>query len=514
MNARRILRFIGDVTITCVPVAVGVLVLYGRYFPEETFWQVVVESLLGIIVAFFAIVPFSGLVEYYLIVPNRNRPALLLAPDGKNRANNYEYPLDPRGLFTDLQPGREKIFIAPGGRFVKMLLDDPEHVHKGDLGNVGRDPAKHWRIVALPDDTSYWNTHAIPFPTLTVRTWYRVFFLGINLLWWVWKRYIYSVKGVVWVGPSWFRQVRFYKMPRMTVTRVGTATQADRSDVQIEEVNDYSDHYRTRDFQLAVLLPNVNCQNNIALRVTILFNGRVANAWLAAFGTDDRWSVRLAGLIAGAVREFAAFHPASQVLAAKGQGMAPPAVGENAADQGAGDLAKYVARIGYEETDNDLSKPVRTALPALMGSYSSDGGATAFGIITSRTAKGEFLLPQILDVSPITDKDAEALAAPAFAQAKMEGDLLDAKGKAAYIDEEGAAIERHKESGNLVAQLRAQVDTADAATRRPGAIVVVNTGGQQGQGTTDPMQLQLAILAELRRLNAGGGNPPDGETTP
>ena len=187
-----------------------------------------------------------------------------------------------------------------------------------------------------------------------------------------------------------------------------------------------------------------------------------------------------------------------------------------AADQGAGDLAKYVARIGYDEKDDlvdGLLPPNMTALPNHpMGSYSTDRGATAFGVVTSRTPNGEFLLPQIEDVSTISEEDAKALAAPAFAQAQMEADMLDAKGKAAYIDEEGAAIGRHKESGAMLAALRAQIDTVEAATKRPGAIVMVNAGGQQGQGVTDPVQ--LAILNELRRLNGGGGNPTSGNTTP
>ena len=512
MNKRQIPRLTGDVTITCIPAILEMLVLYWLYFPQGGFWQVVAYRVLGIIVAFFAIVPWTGRVEYYTIVPNRNRAVLLREPDGEARANRYEYPPDVRGIFTKLQPGREMIIIRPGGKPVGMLLDDPEHAHRGELANVGRDPAKRWRIVTLPDDTSYWNTHPIPFPTLTGRAWYRAFFIGINLLWWAWKRYVYWAKGVVWVGPSWFRGLRIYKMPRTTVTRVGTANDTDTSNVHIDEVNDYSVEYRIRDFQLAVLLPNVNCQNNIAVRVIVLFNGRIVNAWLAAFGTDDRWSLRLAGLIASAVREFAAFHSASEVLASvKGGGMTP-----KAADQGAGDLAKYVARIGYDEKDDlvdGLLPPNMTALPNHpMGSYSTDRGATAFGVVTSRTPNGEFLLPQIEDVSTISEEDAKALAAPAFAQAQMEADMLDAKGKAAYIDEEGAAIGRHKESGAMLAALRAQIDTVEAATKRPGAIVMVNAGGQQGQGVTDPVQ--LAILNELRRLNGGGGNPTSGNTTP
>lgn len=518
------LRRVAGLLVTLIPAVIGLFVLY-RLSPTGAFWWWTELGIIAAIVVLFIGFPFTGLVEYYTIYPNRNRDLLLLEPDGEARANAYEAPPDPRGLFTPMQPGRAKIIVTVGGRFVKIIMDYPEHLFWGERDDNTFRPndRAYWRVVLRRRNSADRDSHPIPFPLLTGRAWYRAFFLGVNLPWWAWKRYIYWFKGVIWVGPSWFRRVRIYPMPHSHLERIERRTEVREGGERVtevtyrtKEVNDYSDHYRVNDFQFPVEVPDANCLDNIPVRAIVNYIGRTENPWSLAYDTDDLWPRRLATQIAGAVTDFAQINPVSGVIAAKAQDSASlSGVGSSA-------LAKYVARIGWRKPvvsttppvpgaptvpSGTLPEPNKTALKdkddAVIehGTFATDGQAAAFGVITARSDdNGEFILPQVPEVSPVNKADTQKLSEPAFAQARMEAGLRDAKIPAAYIREESAAIAEHRESGALIAQLRAQVETATAATQQPGGIVVLKTGGDNTP--TDPTQ--LAILAELRRLRGGG----------
>ncbi len=423
----------------------------------------------------FALPFIPGAMDFLTNNPNGYRP------DNQDEANKLEYTAATFGFFTDMQQGRVKIVVSMGGQFVKALMDYSGHLFAGEKPESRNDLSPrnpgYWKVVETRKALGERDSHPIPFPRLTRSTWwYRSIYYPHSLLWWLWKRYVYFLTGKVFVGIYPFRKIRTDGMRRTLVIRLQNPKPGELG-IQLVQKNDYTDHYRVGRFQFAVFVPNVNCQDTIPVSVVVNFIGRVDNPWLTAFETDGDWPTRLFGSISDAVTAFGRTHPVSEVLTTKGEG----------ADKGAGKLSQLIARIGkpkeeYEthEAQDDKDKPK-------FGDYTFDGSASAFGIHTAPDA-----FPQIIDVSLLSGKDLEKLAAPAFALAQEKADEHLATGQAAYTREIGKALKEHPQAESISL---AEAYKGVAAAAGDKAILHINLGG--GSSSNDSaLEAILKILKD------------------
>src|SRR5207253_582595 len=117
----------------------------------------------------------------------------------------------------------------------------------------------------------------------------------------------------------------------------------------------------------------------------------------------------------------------------------------------------------------------------------TEGSTAAFGVKIIET--------QVLDISPSNVKDEEQLGAPARAKAQRQGDEELAKGRAAYIREDGLALREHPYA-DIVVQTEGMVRAAEAAGKSGGTVILGGAGQQIDAGIA-------ALLQELRNNRTG-----------
>ena len=402
-----------------------------------------------------------GVIDSLSNDPNLYRPK----PERQDiRARDY----DPStfGFFTTLHPGQVKIIKKRGGRFVRCIMAYDRHMFKGERSDneLTTKHADYWEVVDT--GSSYQESHPIPFPKTKSKGWWWLLWaisLLIRVPWWLWKIYVFRITGAVFTGLPWFQIVLVYPMERFYRVTHGTHGTHDRGEVELIRREDYSDQYRVAHFQYAALIGKADTRDKISVNVLLNVVAVVFNPYTVAYNTDNDWPTRFLGSISNRVTLFTRGLPLDEVWTAK-------------SPDTAAELAKFITDGGTYFSPEELARD-----PHLY-----DGSTCQIGIRIVET--------QVLDISPSNPDDELQLGGQARAIVQKLADQELAKGKAAYILEEGEALKAHPHA-DIVVQTEAMVRAAEAAGRNGGIVIL---GGQ----SFDPGQ--AAILQELRKQNKGG----------
>ncbi len=407
------------------------------------------EILLVFYVFIFLLPLWPGAIDSLVNNPNRKRP------DGEN---NLTYDKSTFGYFTYLTPGRAK-HIESGGRFIRSIMHYAKRRWNGDTDSnnlTQRDP-EFWRVVftdvkaALREKDS----HPLPFPIKNVKdawdnhSWWFLY-SPFSIVWWIWKRWVYILTGAIFTGPWPWRYVRVY--PHEHFKRVTT----EQGEPDLERIRNYSDHYRVAEFQFPVKVPSADTSNFFSVRLTLNIVAQVVAPYDTAYNTDDEWSSRLISSVTSAANNFTRSRVLKEVLAAKDGGGA-----------------------------------------AVLGETIRDAANTAMeniGIVILRV--------EVLDISPTDSSVSSRLADEAFAEVEMRAAQLRAKGNAAPLYEQGAALAANPEAMISVG-FEAMVRTAAENAKQPGNFTIL--GGGKGSAI-DPKT--IALIHELRKLKQEGNSAP------
>ncbi len=281
----------------------------------------------------------------------------------------------------------------------------------------------------------------------------------LSILWWMWKRWVFNRTGYIFTGIYPFQVVRVYPMERFD--------RVTRSDGTVDLVRreDYSDHYRVAHFQYPAKIAKADTRDKIPVNVLLNEISQVFNSYLAAYNTDDDWPTRFLGSVSNRVTMFTRPRPLDEVWTS----LTPETVGQ---------LADFVTLGGKHLTDQERN----------AGVTAPEGSTAAFGVKIIET--------QVLDISPSNPVDEHDLGAEARADVTRKADEHLARGKAAYVREEGEALKAHPYA-DIVVQTEGMVRAAEAAGSAGG--IVILGGGQ----SFDPAQ--AALLKELRELRKQQG---------
>jgi len=414
--------------------------------------------LLGLYLGLYLLAYIPGAVEILSNKPNQNRPT----PERED-ITKRDYAPSKFGFFTAVRPGQVKL-LQRGGKFVCAIIAYPRHMFKGELSTNSLVPheAEYWEVIDTPVD--HHDTHPIPFPVkklaeLDAKPQWLLYF-PISILWWLWKRWMYKRTGYIFTGIYPFQVVRVYPMERFN--------RITRSDGNVDLVRreDYSDHYRIAHFQYPARIAKADTRDNIPVNILLNEVAQVFNPYLTAYNTDDDWPTRFLGSVSNRVTMFTRPRPLDEVWTTSLDKVS--------------ELADFVCLGGRHLTDEERA--------AGMTAPSSEGSTCAFGIKIIET--------QVLDISPSNAQNEESLAAEALAKVTRKADEQSAKGKAAYVREEGEALKAHPYA-DVVVQTEGMVRAAEAAGKAGG--IVILGGGQSFDAA------QAAILKELRELRQQRG---------
>lgn len=423
------------------------------------FWIPAQQVTAAIFTFLFAFPPIPGMVDSLIQRPNRYRPA----PAEVGKLNDGEittrdYPPSRMGFFVYPSPGREyRIELGIGGRAVRGLMATDHRMHLGEKDNpLTPRHAEYWENIPTP--SAYEDSHPIPVPWKK-RSWYWHLYSPISILWWMWKRYVYWITGAAFTGFYPFQMPRVVPMERSVMRVTDGVTHLDR-------IEDYSNHYRVEQFMFPLEIADVDTQDKIAFKMKFNVIARTFNSYLTAYRGDDRWSSRLRTSITDPITAYARATPLGMLWVADNE-LAARA------------LAERVLEIG---------KRVR-------GRKNLDPRSPCnYGITIDSV--------EIVDISPMNPKDAEALGEQARARVKAAAMKLLAEGNAAGVSETikalagGEAILRDNPGALAIARMNADVQMAEKAATN-GNVVIMGSGGSNN----DPMQ--AALLRELRRLTQG-----------
>jgi len=275
-----------------------------------------------------------------------------------------------------------------------------------------------------------------------------VLYSPLSVAWWLWKRWVYFTTGAVFVGIPGFQGLKIYPMERFR-----RLTQSDGK-VKLVRKEDWSDHYRVAHFQYPAQVAEVDTQDKIPVNVLLNEIAQVFNPYMVAYSTDDDWPTRFLGSVSNRITLFSRARPLDDVLVARNPDVAD-------------ELAKFITAGGRHGADP-----------------SQEGSTCEFGI--------KILESQVLDITPSNKQDEERLGELARARVQNQADREYAKGRAAYIDEEGAAHARFPKS-DVIINADALVRAAEAAGKNGGTVIL-------GGSSINPMD--VAILNAIKQNGA------------
>lgn len=401
--------------------------------------------LIGAFLFLFALPLAPHAVELLANEPNRDR--------GNSKIADYE--VSNFGFFTSIAPGQVKI-IETGNHFVRCIMAFEDHAFKGHLGrSIDPRTSEYWEVIETDSEQS--DTHPIPFiSTLNPLSW----------LFWIWQRWVFFTTGYVFTGMYPWRKVRTYKLDRQKKLH---------GNDDVTEKEDYSDHFRVADFVFPLVVEEADTLDKVPVRVRIDLVLRVFNPYKAAYDTDD-WASRIASTAKDIVTSYTRARPLDHVLSAKTS---------STPDEEANELARAVWKIGKrEDGGNEVARR--------RGSSQEDS-ILSFGIEVTQV--------MVVDISPVEPSTdiGKKLYKEAIARVETRAKMELARGDAAQLNEQIAAVQKGGHYGLAVLAAERNVRTAAAAGDR--AIVVVNGGGD-----ADP--IQAAMLHELQNISGkkGGTN--------
>lgn len=245
----------------------GLLVILTVLF---MFFHGALTALLGIILGLLIV--FSVFFVFGLLSPlfvdhlvNNPRP---IRKNGKLIIT----PIEPGRIyfFTFLEDGQIKV-VVKGSKFIRAIMADPERV----FTRSGGDPKnfEYWGV-----RTAGSTEHEDPVSQ---------FELTLNPLSW-WIHYMYRCNGAVWVGIPFFRSLRIVKNVRVAEKKEnGRVVKDEKTGLPVrEDVEDWSDHLRTKTFYWYFKVPSVNSKDRMELGYTGLLKVRCTNPCFSSFDVD------------------------------------------------------------------------------------------------------------------------------------------------------------------------------------------------------------------------------------
>jgi regulator of protease activity HflC (stomatin/prohibitin superfamily) len=227
----------------------------------------VMEAVLGIIIGLLIV--FAVFVIFGLVSPVF---ADLLVNNPRAKPGKPRLPIEPGRIyfFTFMEDGQVKVVIK-GSKFIRAMMADPERVFVGK--EIDPDPrnADHWWIRPAKQ-----NERSEPIPSFNKWN---------PLSWWIhWMHYN---NGAVWVGIPFFRELRITKNKRfMEKVEDGKVVVGKNGLPELVEVEDWSDHLRTKSFFWFFKISSVDTKDNIKIGYTGYLLAECVNPYLASFSID------------------------------------------------------------------------------------------------------------------------------------------------------------------------------------------------------------------------------------
>lgn len=199
-------------------------------------------------------------------------------------------PIEPGRIyfFTFLEDGQVKV-VVKGSKFIRALMADPERIFTRTSGD--------------PRNSEYWGIrpassveHEEPISQFK-RTWWN------PLSWWIHWMYLHN--GAVWVGVPFFRELRIYKNNRWREeTKDGRVVLDTKTGLPVlENVEDWSDHLRTKTFYWYFTVPSVDTKDRMKLGYTGFLKVQCVNPYLASYNVDH-WDSALTKEVSTWVNNF------------------------------------------------------------------------------------------------------------------------------------------------------------------------------------------------------------------
>jgi len=398
---------------------------------------------MGVMAALFVIPLVPPLMDKLMIKPNRNRP------DGTEP--QWPYKPSRSGFFTDLQPGRVKMIETWEGSFIRALMDYNDRVFAGELSTniYTPDMQQYWEVKPTPDDAH--DSNPLPFPGPknkgTVEWWVWIVYSPFSTIWWSWKRYVYRLRGAVFVGLPGFRTLHIYPLDRFKF-KVGRDRESVHTDTELELVQDYSDHFRVAQFEFPVFIPTAETSNMVPVKAMLNPIFETVNPYFLAYNTDDQWPHRLFSAVSNAIATYTRSRPIKEV---------------NPAD-------------------------AATEVTAILGET-----VKPMGIAIVQTL--------VIDLTPADAEQAKRLGEPEIARAYREAAEERARGDAAPLRESGKALQEYPQAA-FIAQAEVTVRVARAMAENPNAFVFL--GDPRNINPLDAAQLNR--LNQLLLQQGQGGN--------
>jgi hypothetical protein len=430
-------------------ITLGVVMLVLWFLPlQEIFTTVyaILPNLLGLLAGLLGLL--AGIVIFLFVLP--------LIPTAIERLSNKpnrfrgeskvaDYPVSPFGFFTSLARGLLKIKEASGGRFITCIMNHPGHTYAGLIDTtINPESADYWKVIKTPPGKK--DAHPLPLPTGDVSL--------LNLipvfLVWFWARWVYMITGYVFIGVYPYRRIRTYTLKRYKKGYGGA----------IEEIEDYSDHFRVANFTLPIFVPEADTSDQLQVGVTLDLILYVSNPVVVAYQIDD-WAPRMVSSATACITEFVSSLTQEEITK-RGK------TGRHTMAQAISDLLDHINTDGA-------------------------GNTIQTGIVTEQIL--------VIDVSPVetVSEVKRRLAAVPFARVAADAEKILAVGVAAKLAEQIKAVRADPEIGLAVLAVEGNVRAAKEAGN--GAIISI------GSNTNE--LFQPAILKELRKANQG--NPEKGK---
>lgn len=336
-------------------------------------------------------------------------------------------------LFTRLGPGQVKI-IERNEKVVRMISDTPnkKFARKGD-----RNSPEYWEFV---------NSNAPEDPVADV---------WLPLRWWA--RLVYKYTGLVFTGIYPFQKVREYKLERTALRRTEDTTKAHRTDSNLilEVKEDWSDHFRTRQFLFPMHVTAAETKDKIPLDIIGVGEMHTVNAYKAAYGTD-RWDQAVTNLATDKLNEKTRLLDLDWALTADDAARAQQ-------------IADSVKSISDDTKNNGIE-------------------ITAF---------------RILEINPVLDAEGmKTIQSEALAKQKAKATRIDGEARADALKKLNEANQAGGDYAIETMQAEAFVRAAEAASKGGGTVILSSPGGREAANDT----VQKAMLAEIKKLTKKGAS--------
>ena len=208
--------------------------------------------------------------------------------------NPRDEPIRPNRVhfFTYMEPGQVKIIIQLGKNFVRAIMNDSE---------------RKFAQIGDPENADYWwvepaqpGQGSKPIPPLNPNNPFSR-----------WEHWVYKQTGAVFTGIWPFQVVRVEKNRRL-IPKVeeGKAVIDNKGRAVLEEIEDWSDHLRVKNFLWYFDVPTVDTKDYLGIGFQGNILARCINPYLTTYN-QDRWDMVLTNKVDtlvtayGQIKEFA-----------------------------------------------------------------------------------------------------------------------------------------------------------------------------------------------------------------